>query len=132
MKMKIGHLAFVVADMKKAFDFYIGGLGMTHAFSLEREGKPWIEYLRLGDGQFIELFYAGENYQPNPGSYLHLCIEVDDCEAAVKEAAERGIEILTPPRQGSDNNIQAWIRDPDGNRIELMQISPDSPQYANR
>jgi lactoylglutathione lyase len=29
-----------------------------------------------------------------------------------------------------DHNWQAWIDDPDGNAIELMQISPDSPQAA--
>ena len=31
------------------------------------------------------------------------------------------------PMKGVDNNYQAWIIDPDGNRIEFMQLEPDSP-----
>ena len=31
---------------------------------------------------------------------------------------------------GADYNYQAWIEDPDGNRIELMQMMPDSMQLA--
>jgi lactoylglutathione lyase len=27
-----------------------------------------------------------------------------------------------------DGNNQAWIEDPDGNRIELMEVAPDSLQ----
>jgi lactoylglutathione lyase len=38
------------------------------------------------------------------------------------------VEIDVEPKTGADNNTQAWIHDPDGNKIELMQISPDSPQ----
>jgi len=29
---------------------------------------------------------------------------------------------------GADNNLQAWIADPDGHRIELMQIMPGCMQ----
>jgi hypothetical protein len=30
---------------------------------------------------------------------------------------------------GLDGNWQAWVKDPDGNAIEFMQLSEDSPQY---
>ena len=30
---------------------------------------------------------------------------------------------------GLDGNWQAWVKDPDGNAIELMRLSEDSPQY---
>ena len=29
---------------------------------------------------------------------------------------------------GADGNLQAWIEDPDGNRIELMQMDPNNMQ----
>jgi hypothetical protein len=29
---------------------------------------------------------------------------------------------------GLDHNWQAWIRDPDGNTIELMELVQESPQ----
>ena len=30
---------------------------------------------------------------------------------------------------GLDGNRQAWLEDPDGNRIELMEMAPDCLQY---
>ena len=41
---------------------------------------------------------------------------------------QAGVEIDVMPRQGKDLNWQMWIRDPDGNRIEIMQIDPNAPQ----
>lgn len=133
MEMKLAHLAFTVSDMEKSIAFYCGGLGCTHAFSIAdpQTGKPWIEYLRVGTGQFIELFYPGEGFAPCAGSYLHVCLEVADCEAFVKELESRGVPILIYPKKGNDHNTQAWVADPDGNRIELMQIDPTSPQAAH-
>ncbi|MDO4740474.1 MAG: VOC family protein [Eubacteriales bacterium] len=130
MKKCIGHLAFNVADMKKSIEYYCNGLGFEHAFSLPnpQTGEPWIEYLHLGGGQFIELFYTKPGFVNNNNGYTHLCLEVEDCVAAVKEFEARGVNITSQPKQGSDFNIQAWTADPDGNRIEIMQISPESPQ----
>jgi len=128
----LGHLAFTVSDMEKSKDFYVNGLGFVHAFTLkDGDGNPWIEYFKVTDGQFIELFYAKDGFEPKNGSYQHLCLEVDDCEATAKELEKRGLTLIHQPRQGMDGNTQAWVADPDGNRIELMQISPTSPQaYA--
>jgi lactoylglutathione lyase len=39
-----------------------------------------------------------------------------------------GSTIDREPKQGLDGNWQAWISDPDGNAIELMQLEEDSPQ----
>ncbi len=39
----------------------------------------------------------------------------------VARLAQHGIKPDSGPRLGKDGNVQAWIRDPDGNRIELMQ-----------
>ena len=126
----IGHVAFDVADMQASLRFYCGVLGFVHAFSLRDDGgNPWIEYVRVADRQFIELFYAK---QPGTGgkgvSYNHLCLEVDDIQAAAARLRENGIEIFSGPNRGSDGNWQCWARDPDGNRIEFMQLVPSSPQ----
>jgi len=130
MKMGIGHLAFNVADMKKSLDFYCNGLGFKHAFSLKhpQTGEDWIEYLFIGQGQFIELFYTKPGFVNSNNGYTHFQLEVDDCVAACKEFEARGVVLTSQPKQGSDFNIQAWTADPDGNRIEIMEIRPESPQ----
>jgi lactoylglutathione lyase len=129
----IGHVAFRVKDLDGALDFYCGKLGFREAFRLEREGQrsPWIVYLQLAPGQFLELFPGGEGDVPprGPGAgYNHYCLLVDDLPATLDEFRARGLAIDGEPRQGMDGNWQYWIADPEGNAIELMQIAEASKQ----
>jgi lactoylglutathione lyase len=57
-------------------------------------------------------------------AYAHLQLTVDDMDRTLAELAPRGIVPAKPPRTGADGNVQAWLTDPDGNRIELMQMLP--------
>lgn len=134
MKYRIGHLAYSVKDMAASLDFYVNKLEFRHSFSIHNDkDEPWIEYLMSADGRFVELFHPGDGPVPaDGGSYLHLCLEVDDLAQAVAELEEKGVEIRVRPNQGKDHNMQAWIRDPDGRDIELMQMSPVSPQCRAR
>ena len=133
MSISIAHLAVTVKDMEESLRFYTEGLGFTRAFELANPetGEPWIVYLNIAPGQFLELFYGGEEENPWRGTQIgfnHLCLEVDDIHEAVRKVREAGYPIDAEPRQGSDHNWQAWIKDPNGIRIELMKIMPDSPQ----
>ena len=132
MEYRIGHIGFSTFDLEKTLAFYRDALGFRHIFSLaDDQGRPWIEYLMTPDGRFVELFVP-EGASANTGTYKHLCLEVDDLEAAVKELEGKGVEISSPVRQGSDGNYQAWIHDPDGRDIELMQLAEISDQYKFR
>jgi lactoylglutathione lyase len=131
----IGHVAFRVTDLDRALDFYCGKLGFREAFRLDREGEPspWIVYLQIAPGHFIELFPGATKVGPQPGrdaGYNHFCLLVDDIEATVRRLGERGLAVPGAPTKGLDNNYQYWITDPDGNRIELMEIKPESPHAA--
>ena len=132
MNYHIGHLGFSTFDLDKTLAFYRDILGFRHIFSIPNDkGERWIEYLMTPDGLFIELFVP-ENASANTGTYKHLCLEVDDLEAAVAELTEKGVKINSPVRQGSDKNYQAWISDPDGRDIELMQLNEIGDQYQYR
>ena len=129
----IAHVAFRITDLERALDFYCGKLGFREAFRLEREGQPspWIVYLQVASGQFVELFPGGQGEVPPRGrgaGYNHYCLAVDDLDATLRNLAERGLPIDGEPREGQDTNRQYWIQDPDGNAIELMEIRPGSPQ----
>lgn len=131
----IGHLAFRVTDLDRALDFYCTKLGFRLAFRLDRDGEPspWIVYLQVAPGCFIELFPGATEVGTQPGDaagYNHFCLAVDDMEQTLRHLEERGLPITEKPVQGMDENWQYWISDPDGNRIELMQIVKTSPQAA--
>ncbi len=128
MIQRMGHVAFVVRDMAQSLAFYRDILGFEQAFTLQdQDGAPWIEYLKLPGGQFLELFYNRTNMQEN-ASYSHLCLEVDDIQAIAAHLRRHHVPLDEEPKQGEDTNWQCWAKDPDGNRIEFMQMMPTSPQ----
>ena len=123
----IAHSAVTVKNMNESIRFYTKALGFHQAFELKNPetDAPWIVYLSICPGQFLELFYGGENGNPWEDTQIgfnHLCLEVDDIFAMVERVREAGYPIDAEPKLGSDHNWQAWIKDPNGVRIELMQI----------
>ena len=52
---------------------------------------------------------------------LNLSVLVDDLAAAVTELRSRGVAIGDPVPVGA--SLQAFVQDPDGNKIELHQAS---------
>ena len=60
--------------------------------------------------------------------FNHFCFEVDDIFTTVERVRSAGYPIDIEPKQGADLNWQAWVTDPNGIRIELMKIEPESPQ----
>ena len=124
----IAHAAFGERDMRATLAFYCEKLGFAHAFSLsDPEGKPWIEYVKVAGGQFLEFFYRPDAPVKDE-IFRHICLAVDDAEAECARLAERGVPITSPVRRGKDGNLQFWTADPDGTPIEFMQICPESMQ----
>lgn len=128
----IGHVAIRVADIDRSLAFYTGRLGFPEMLRLHRDdGSLWLVYLRITDEQYLELFpdAVGERAAPEDANGLnHLCLTVDDIEAVVARLAERGVPLSRPLKRGADGNRQAWVEDPDGNRIELMEMAPNGLQ----
>lgn len=128
----VGHPAYGVLDVDASLAFY-ATLGIHEGFRLLKDdGSIRLIYLHVAGERFIELFPGGpESADRGPAtsrSYRHLCLLTDDIEAEVVRLTEAGIVFDTPIKFGSFQNKQAWLSDPDGNSIELMQVEPDSAQ----
>lgn len=135
MIQSIAHTAVTVRDMEESVRFYTEALGFKKAFEIPHPetGKPWIVYLCVSKGQFVELFYDGTMENPwNPAliGFNHLCFAVDDIHAAAKQVTDAGYTLDITPVEDCDHNWQAWTKDPNGVRIELMQMDPRSPHWA--
>jgi lactoylglutathione lyase len=128
----LGHVAIKVKDIDRTLAFYTGLLGMQEMMRINKDdGSLWIVYLRITDTQFLEVFPGAETERApgwNTNGLNHICLTFGDLDAVVRELTARGIKFIIPLKTGADRNRQAWIEDPDGNRIELMQMVPDSMQ----
>ena len=124
----LAHVCFTVRNLDASIAFYVGQLGLRHAFDfINEKGERFGVYLHVGGPSFVELF-QGKPEAPAPGqSFRHICIEVDDVAATVQALRAKGIEV-TDAKMGSDNSWQAWLSDPDGNRIELHGYTAESKQ----
>ena len=128
----IGHVALKVADIGRSLEFYRERLGFAEMMRLNNDdGSLWLVYLRITDTQFIELFTGGQGVRA-PGheatAINHFCLQCDDLDATAARLRDAGVRLTVEPKMGLDGNRQCWIEDPDGNRIEFMQMSPDSMQ----
>ena len=127
----IAHVAIRVKDVERTLDFYSGKLGMREMMRLDRDGRLWLLYLRITDTQFLEVFPEGVGdraAERDAVGFNHMCLEVTNIDVALHELEAAGVPLIRDKQMGADGNWQAWIEDPDGHRIELMQMMPDSLQ----
>jgi catechol 2,3-dioxygenase-like lactoylglutathione lyase family enzyme len=59
--------------------------------------------------------------------YRHFCLEVTALDEFCQMLKDKGVQV-SPITLGMDNSRQAWIADPDGNAIELMEYGFSSLQ----
>ena len=128
----VGHVAIKVTDLDRSLDYYINKLGFPEMLRLHKDdGSVWLVYLRITDAQYLEVFPGAENDRApgwNANGMNHMCLTVQDIDDTLAQVAAAGLELLLPLKTAIDGNRQAWLEDPDGNRIELMEMAEDSLQ----
>ena len=131
--LRFGHVAFRVRDLEASIRWYRDAFGAKEAFRATRDdGSPQLVYVEFAPGQFVELFPNGKNPiqdPPDPIGYAHTCVLVDDLDAALAHLATLGVSPNVAPRVGRAGQRLAFVSDPDGNRLELMEIPETSPIY---
>jgi lactoylglutathione lyase len=126
------HTMIRIRDAEKSIDFYTRHLGMT---LLRRKDYP--------DGKFTNIFvgYGDENsetvlelthnwdqeepYEHGSG-FGHLAVAVPDIYKTCEDLAAEGVNIPRAPgpmKFGGGSTHIAFIEDPDGYKIELIQRS---------
>ena len=75
-------------------------------------------------GGLIEVVGTG----PVPGRPgVELWLQVRSMDATVAELAARGVTLVRPPVLEPWGLVEAWIDDPDGVRIHLVEVPADHP-----
>jgi lactoylglutathione lyase len=133
------HTGQVVADLERSKQFYQQALGFKIWYEITPPDDPTAKltgltpplgltasYLTL-DGFVLELMHysapgataAFRTRTMNEPGLTHLSISVEDVHAAAAKAVEYGGTIL----EDSDVGMALFVRDPDGQLLELLPVA---------
>jgi lactoylglutathione lyase len=127
--MRILHTMLRVGDLQRSIDFYTQVMGMKVIRTTERADQGYslafVGYGTEQDGAVIELTYNHGVSQYELGTaYGHIAIAVEDAVAQCERITQAGGKVTRPagPVKGG-NTVIAFVEDPDGYKIELIQTS---------
>lgn len=112
-------------DLARATSFY-RDLGFVETFRTPTSGPPAhveleLEGFKLG----IATVEAARGHGLNPdgdGRWIEIVLWTEDTDAAVSALMAKGTPLLSPAHDFLDGRLRsAWMADPDGNPIQLVQ-----------
>ncbi len=128
--MRILHTMLRVGDMQRSIDFYTCVLGMQLLRTTDRpEQKYSLAFVGYGDERsnaVLELTYnyGVERYDLGTG-FGHIAIGVDDVYATCERIRAAGGNVTREPGPvKGGTTVIAFVTDPDGYKIELIQTGP--------
>ena len=136
--VRIDHFSFTVADLERTTEFYerLGFEPFKDYVSAgpdaeEGTGTPGaeieIQWLRHPEGEaMLELLRyrdqtAGTAAHNSAVGAAHLCLCVGDVASEHQRLEGEGVEFVSPPHADEFGVRWVYMRDPDGNVVELLQ-----------
>lgn len=114
-------------DLDRALAFYRHDLGLAVAREFGDGAHRGVVF--FAGGGLIEVTGGGSAPgDAGPGGRaVVLWLQVRDLDASLVELASRGVPVLRPAALEPWGLIEAWIEDPDGLRIHLVEVPDDHP-----
>jgi lactoylglutathione lyase len=136
--MRILHTMLRVGDLQRSIDFYTKVMGMTLLRTSDNpEYKYSLAFLGYGrnpEHAELELTYnhGVEKYELGT-AYGHIAIAVPDAHAACEKIKANGGNVTREPGPvKGGTTVIAFITDPDGYKIELIQRADETAGVALR
>jgi catechol 2,3-dioxygenase-like lactoylglutathione lyase family enzyme len=107
--LRLTHVNLRVDRLDLAVPFYRDLLGLQPIHRQDAQGKG--AWFRLGETEV----HLAEDPAPQPRSKRHFAVLVADLEEALREIRASGAEI------DREEAGRFWVRDPAGNRIEVVK-----------
>jgi len=122
--VKILHTCLNVTDLDRSIEFYSRQMGLRLVSRREvKQNNAEIAFLADDNTGALELTYWRDKKSLVEGdNFDHIAFETDDIDAAIKQLRANGVTIAMEPfsLHGSMSKI-AFVKDPDGNWLELIQ-----------
>ncbi len=128
LSFRIHHTMLPVADLDRSVSFYTRLLGMKpmgrrtdetrkvevgHVGYGDRETQPSLELTRdIGESAPAEVRPTG----------IHVAIHVNDLQRLCGVLEAEHVGFIQPIKGTPGRRLTAWIRDPDGHAIELVEV----------
>lgn len=127
--MRVLHTMIRVGDLNRSIEFYTKVLGMKLLRQKDYpDGKFTLAFVGYGaesEHAVIELTHNWDTHQYDIGNgFGHIALEVGDAYVACAEIKKRGAKVTReagPMKHGT--TVIAFVEDPDGYKIELIQKS---------
>ena len=123
--MRLHHVRLLVRDVGDSIRFYRDVLGLDLTW-----GEEGIGYASFSGGNGVDLSVFLRTSQPEAdaagrGDTVLLSLEVDDVDREAERLRAHGVEVVAGPRTEESWGLRvAYVRDPDGNLLELMRQLP--------
>jgi lactoylglutathione lyase len=138
MTMRMLHTMLRVGNLDTSLNFYCDVLGMT---LLRRKDYPsgeftlaFVGYGDESENTVLELTHNWGTAQYDLGTaYGHIALGVDDIYATCEEIRSRGGKVVREPgpmKHGT--TVIAFVEDPDGYKIELIQLGTQGKEAAQK
>lgn len=127
--MRTLHVGLQVTDLARSLAFY-AELGYEVLGKVPDTQFGSLTMLKLPGDDFatLELVHDPRRGTVDPRGINHLVIQVESMQATVGRLTAGGIEVEGPGSpDGSPDFWTAWVTDPDGYRIELVQWPDGHP-----
>ena len=125
--MRLLHTMLRVTDLERSLEFYTTILGMRLLRKTDyKEGRftlAFVGFQEESEGAVIELTHNWDTKSYDLGNgYGHIALAVNDVYEACDQISDRGGEVVRAagPMKGGAS-ILAFVRDPDGYLIELLE-----------
>jgi catechol 2,3-dioxygenase-like lactoylglutathione lyase family enzyme len=120
----LDYVVLIVADLDRSLSFYADRLGLELQHRAE-------QYAQMQAGTTRLSLYTRDAMEETLGATLdtpslsapsfELGFKVSDCDMAFAELTNSGVPSVAPPKTRPWGQRTAYVRDPDGNLIELAQ-----------
>jgi len=130
MDMRFFHTALSVQNMDRSRAFYENVVKLRFRTGAERK-ELGIRFINLQDDleNVVELFQHTDT-QPIDTDLMdlqkiglkHIAFIVENIDKVIAEAIKNGGSLIRPPRNGKTVKRNAFIGDPDGIPIELVEL----------
>lgn len=120
--MAILHTCLNVADAERAADWYVEQLDLEHSWEFTTpDGDTRNVYLADENGVEFQLADTEGHTPSDQGDqYDHVALQVDDVDAAFAAIDHHGV-VEAPVDQPAAGARTAFIKDPDGHHVELVE-----------